>query len=98
MEEGKVRRSNWGLIFALLVLAASILFTGIRISKTMEAEFDQLRGQVVQEIERAKEDLRREAISLIFAYRRAAREGRALTLKDLQEGSRFAQTALKAPR
>jgi len=98
MEEGKVRRSNWGLIFALLVLAASILFTGIRISKTMEAEFDQLRGQVIQEIEKAKQDLRREAISLLFAYRRAAREGRALTLKDLQEGGRFAQAASKAPR
>ena len=67
--EQKKRTINWGsigIIVAILVLAASIFFTGMRVSNMVKVDIQDLRSTMKEEI---AEDLRKEAISLIYAFR-----------------------------
>jgi len=88
------RGKRWGtivIVIALLVLAGSIIFTGIKISSTINANVNKMRTQVKKEIE---QDLRREVISFIYAFRSSSIQNRQITPEDLKKGYKFAQDFL----
>lgn len=85
---------KWGVIaivVALLVLAGSIIFTGIKVSNTINVNVNKIRTQVKKEIE---QNLRREVISFIYAFRSSSIQNRQITPEDLKKGYKFAQDFL----
>jgi len=85
MEQKK--KISWGIvgiIIAILILAASIFFTGIKIN----ANIQDLRREVREEI---KTYLRREVISFIYAFRSSSIEDRQITVEDIEKGYKFAE-------
>lgn len=94
----KEKNVGWaaiGIIIAVLVLAASIVFATIKISGTVDTSVEKIREKIRDEITREiKSDLRREAIAFIYAYRSCSVEGRQMTNQDLKEGYQFAEEFL----
>lgn len=92
MEQEKGKK--WGtiaIVVALLVLAGSVFFAGIKISSTINTNINSLRAQVKKEIE---QDLRREVISFIYAFRSSSIQNRQITAEDLEKGYQFARDFL----
>jgi len=88
------KKINWGIIvlsIAILVLAASVIFTGVKVINTTKEGVKNLKNQVVRELEKT---MRKEAISFIYAYRKSAVENRKLSPEDIEEGYRFADKFL----
>jgi len=79
----KVKWGTVGIIIALLILAASIFFTGIKVSQTVTSDAELL-----------KEKTKRDAVSLIWAFRKSSVEDRTLTSEDLKAGYDFADSFL----
>ncbi len=79
----KVKWGTLGIIVALLVLAGSIFFAGIKISTTVSSETKSVQQQV-----------KREAIAFIHAYRNSSKEDRVITSDDLKNGYQFADSFL----
>ncbi len=79
----KVKWGTIGIIIALLILAASIFFAGIKVSQTVTSNAELL-----------KEKTKRDAVSLIWAFRKASAEDRTLTSEDLKAGYDFADSFL----
>ena len=79
----KVRWGTVGIIIALLILAASIFFAGIKVSQTIASNAELL-----------KEKTKRDAVSLIWAFRKSSVEDRTLTSEDLKAGYDFADSFL----
>ncbi|MQY69961.1 MAG: hypothetical protein GH145_03740 [Firmicutes bacterium] len=79
----KVRWGTVGIIIALLILAASIFFAGIKVSQTVTSNAELL-----------KEKTKRNAVSLIWAFRKSSVEDRTLTSEDLKAGYDFADSFL----
>ncbi|GAI59193.1 unnamed protein product [marine sediment metagenome] len=79
----KVRWGTVGIIIALLILAASIFFAGIKVSQTVTSNAELL-----------KEKTKRDAVSLIWAFRKSSVEDRTLTSEDLKAGYDFADSFL----
>ncbi len=79
----KVKWGTAGIIIALLVLAASIFVAGIKVSQTIASNAELLR-----------EKTKRDAVSLIWAFRRSSVEDRTLTSEDLEAGYDFADSFL----
>jgi len=79
-------KGKWGtvgIIIALLILAASIFFTGIKISQTIASNAELLR-----------EKTKRDAVSFVWAFRKSSLEDRGLTSEDLKAGYNFADSFL----
>jgi len=92
--EQKKRTINWGsigIIVAILVLAASIFFTGMKVSNTVKVNIQDLRSTIKEEI---AEDLRKEVISLIYAFRSSSMANRQISAEDIKKGYQFAQQVL----
>ncbi|GAG55953.1 hypothetical protein E3J33_02425 [Candidatus Aerophobetes bacterium] len=79
----KVKWGTIGIIIALLILAASIFFAGIKVSQTVTSNAELL-----------KEKTKRDAVSLIWAFRKSSVEDRTLTSEDLKAGYDFADSFL----
>jgi len=79
----KVKWGTVGIIIALLILAASIFFAGIKVSQTVTSDAELLR-----------EKTKRDAVSLIWAFRKSSVEDRTLTSEDLKAGYDFADSFL----
>jgi len=79
----KVKWGTVGIIIALLILAASIFFAGIKVSQTVTSNAELL-----------KEKTKRDAVSLIWAFRKSSVEERTLTSEDLKAGYDFADSFL----
>ncbi len=79
----KVKWGAIGIIIALLILAASIFFAGIKVSQTVTSNAELL-----------KEKTKRDAVSLIWAFRKSSVEDRTLTSEDLKAGYDFADSFL----
>ncbi|GAI01417.1 unnamed protein product [marine sediment metagenome] len=79
----KVKWGTVGIIIALLILAASIFFAGIKVSQTVTSNAELL-----------KEKTKRDAVSLIWAFRKSSVEDRTLTSEDLKAGYDFADSFL----
>ncbi|TKJ42792.1 hypothetical protein CEE35_09415 [Candidatus Aerophobetes bacterium Ae_b3b] len=79
----KVKWGTVGIIIALLILAASIFFAGIKVSQTVTSNAELLR-----------EKTKRDAVSLIWAFRKSSVEDRTLTSEDLKAGYDFADSFL----
>ncbi len=79
----KVKWGTVGIIIALLILAASIFFAGIKVSQTVTSDAELL-----------KEKTKRDAVSLIWAFRKSSVEDRTLTSEDLKAGYDFADSFL----
>lgn len=92
MEQGKkVKGGTVAITIAILVLAASIFFTGFKITSMINTSVDNLRVELKKEL---KKDLRREIISFIYAYRSGAVEDRQINTRDLEKGYQFADRFL----
>lgn len=91
MEEKKVNWGTVGIIIALLILAASIFFVGIKINSAMQDLKKEIRG----EIETVKKEILKEALSLIYAYRNCSMENRQITPEDVKKGRNFSQEVLE---
>ena len=81
----KVKWGTIGIIIALLILAVSIFFAGIKVSQTVTSNAELL-----------KEKTKRDAVSLIWAFRKASVEDRTLTSEDLKAGYDFADSFLRS--
>lgn len=79
----KVKWGTIGIIIALLILAVSIFFAGIKVSQTVTSNAELL-----------KEKTKRDAVSLIWAFRKSSVEDRTLTSEDLKAGYDFADSFL----
>ncbi len=79
----KVKWGTVGIIIALLILAASIFFAGIKVSQTITSNTELLR-----------EKTKRDVVSFIWAFRKSSLEDRALTSEDLKAGYDFADSFL----
>ncbi len=79
----KVKWGTVGIIIALLILAASIFFAGIKVSQTVTSDAELLR-----------EKTKRDAVSLLWAFRKSSVEDRTLTSEDLKAGYDFADSFL----
>ncbi len=79
----KVKWGAVGVIIALLILAASIFFAGIKISQTVASNARLLR-----------EKTKRDVVSFIWAFRKSSLEDRVLTPEDLKAGYDFADSFL----
>jgi hypothetical protein len=79
----KVKWGTVGVISALLILAASIFFAGIKVSQTITSNAELLRVKT-----------KRTAVSLIWAFRKSSVEDRTLTSEDLKAGYDFADSFL----
>jgi hypothetical protein len=79
----KVKWGTVGIIIALLILAASIFFAGIKVPQTITSNAELL-----------KEKTKRDAVSLIWAFRKSSVEDRTLTSEDLKAGYDFADSFL----
>jgi hypothetical protein len=79
----KVKWGTVGIIIALLILAASIFFAGIKVSQTITSNAELLRVKT-----------KRTAVSLIWAFRKSSVEDRTLTSEDLKAGYDFADSFL----
>lgn len=94
----KERRISWesmAIVIAILVLAGSIFAAGVKIANTVDTGIKGLKVEVREElIQEFKQDLRKEATALIYAYRSAALENRQINQKDLEEGYKFAEQFL----
>ena len=99
----KVSWGNLGIVIALVVLAASIFFGTLRISQTVtigleraKRSMEETQEEVTQETRKLTQDLRqelrRDAIALIYAFRKASMEDRLVTEEDLEKGNQFADT------
>ena len=72
-----------GIIIALLILAASIFFAGIKVSQTIASNAELLR-----------EKTKRDVVSFVWAFRKSSLEDRILTSEDLKAGYDFADSFL----
>jgi len=79
----KVKWGILGIIVALLILAGSIFFTGIKISTTLTSKTKNVQQQA-----------KREAIAFIYAFRNSSIENRAIDSNDLKKGYQFADDFL----
>lgn len=79
----KVKWGTVGIIIALLILAASIFFAGIKVSQTITSNAELLRVKT-----------KRTAVSFIWAFRKSSVEDRTLTSEDLKAGYDFADSFL----
>jgi len=79
----KVKWGTVGIIIALLILAASIFFAGIKVSQTVTSNAELLRAKT-----------KRDAVSFIWAFRKSSVEDRTLTSEDLKAGYDFADSFL----
>ena len=79
----KVKWGTVGIIIALLILAASIFFSGIKVSQTIASNAELLR-----------EKTKRDVVSFVWAFRKSSLEDRILTSEDLKAGYDFADSFL----
>jgi len=79
----KVKWGTLGIIVALLVLAGSIFFAGIKVSTTLSSKSESVQQQT-----------KREAIALIYAVRNSSIENRVINPDDLKKGYQFADSFL----
>ncbi|MCD6319016.1 hypothetical protein J7M02_08125 [Candidatus Aerophobetes bacterium] len=79
----KVKWGTLGITVALLVLAGSIFFAGIRVSTTLSSKTKSVQQQV-----------KREAIAFIYAFRSSSIEDRVINPEDLKKGYQFADSFL----
>jgi len=87
-EQKKVRWESILIFIGIIILAAAIVFTGYRGTSIIKREIQQRQAELES---RLKQELRREAISLIYAYRNSVMERRQFTAEDFEKGYRFAQ-------
>ena len=93
-QEKKIRWGNVAIVIAILVLAAGIFFVGGKITSTantVNMNIENIKNEVKQEL---KEDIRREVISFIYAYRNSTLNNRQITVEDLEKGYQFADKVL----
>jgi len=79
----KVKWGTLGIIVALLILAGSIFFAGIKVSTTVSSEAKNAQQQV-----------KREVIAFMHAFRSSSKENRVMTSDDLKNGYQFADSFL----
>lgn len=87
-EQKKVRWESILIFIGIIILAAAIVFTGYKGTSIIKREIQQRQAELES---RLKQELRREAISLIYAYRNSVMERRQLTAEDFEKGYRFAR-------
>jgi len=90
-EKKNVSWGSIGIIIAILVLAGSIFFTGMRISNTVNTNIQEIRDKVREEI---KTDLRTEVISFMHAFRASSMANRQVSTEDIEKGYEFAEKLL----
>ena len=93
-QEKKIRWENVAIVIAILILAAGIFFVGGKITSTantVNMNIENIKNEVKQEL---KEDIRREVISFIYAYRNSTLNNRQITVEDLEKGYQFADKVL----
>ena len=93
-QEKKIKWGSVAIVIAILVLAAGIFFVGGKITSTantVNMNIKNIKNEVKQEL---KEDIRREVISFIYAYRNSTLNDRQITVEDLEKGYQFADKVL----
>ncbi|RLE12200.1 hypothetical protein DRI96_04905 [Candidatus Aerophobetes bacterium] len=90
-QEKKIRWGTVAITVAILILAASVFFAGFKITNTINANVQSIKSGLKEKLEK---DIRREAISFIYAYRKGALKNRQITADDLKEGYKFAKEFL----
>ena len=93
-QEKKIKWGSVAIVIAILVLAAGIFFVGGKITSTVNTinmNIKNIKNEVKQEL---KEDIRREVISFIYAYRNSTLNDRQITVEDLEKGYQFADKVL----
>lgn len=90
----KVNWSTVAIVLAVLILAGSIFFTGFTIKTTVDVSVRTLKTEMREEWNKNIQQLRREALSFIYAYRRSALDGRELNSEDLDKGYEFSDKFL----
>ncbi len=94
-QEKKIKWGTIGIIVAILILAASILFSAVKISKTINSNIQNIRSEIREKIKKEiKTELQREIVAFMYAYRSSSLENRQITSKDLKEGYQFAEKFL----
>ena len=91
---GQEKKIKWGAVaitIAILVLAISIIFTGVKITGMMRTGIRNIESELKDEVRR---EVRKEVLSFIHAYRSAAVENRRITFEDLEKGYQFAEDFL----
>ncbi len=93
-QEKKIRWENVAIVIAILILAAGIFFVGGKITSTantVNMNIENIKSEVKQELE---EDIRREVMSFVYAYRNSTLNNRQITVEDLEKGYQFADEVL----
>ena len=97
-------KANWasiGIIVALLVLAVAIFFAGITMSRTVNLNVSNMKGEVNKiraEAGQAAAKAKREMMAFVYAHRKAALEDRTMAEKDFEEGYAFVDKNLASKR
>jgi len=93
-QEKKIRWENVAIVIAILILAAGMFFVGGKITSTantVNMNIENIKSEVKQELE---EDIRREVMSFVYAYRNSTLNNRQITVEDLEKGYQFADEVL----
>jgi glycerol-3-phosphate dehydrogenase len=107
-------RKQWGsiaIVAAVLVLAVSIIYVGTVLTGTVQDSMNRFEGEmtttvvsglekgITQELkDELVEDIRREVLAAVYAYRSGAQHKRELTREDIEAGYRFADEYLEGMR
>ncbi|MBE0478529.1 hypothetical protein IBX65_05345 [Candidatus Aerophobetes bacterium] len=93
-QEKKMRWGAVAIVIAILILAGSIFFAAFKITATIDTSVKNVRAELKEELKKNIQNVRKEAISFIYAYRQSGLESRQLSNEDFEKGYDFADEFL----